>query len=34
MPGDRRYRQREQSLKEGIVLSADDLERLEALARV
>jgi delta1-piperideine-2-carboxylate reductase len=34
MPGDRRYRQREQSLKEGIVLAADDLDRLEALARI
>ncbi|WP_460044221.1 Ldh family oxidoreductase [Pseudomonas sp. S2_H01] len=32
MPGDRRYRQREQSLAEGIVLSADDLIRLKGLA--
>jgi delta1-piperideine-2-carboxylate reductase len=34
MPGDRRYRQREKSLAEGIVLSADDLARLKALASV
>jgi delta1-piperideine-2-carboxylate reductase len=34
MPGDRRYLQRERSLKDGIELSADDLDRLEALARV
>jgi delta1-piperideine-2-carboxylate reductase len=32
MPGDRRYRQRERSLAEGIVLSVADLERLKALA--
>jgi delta1-piperideine-2-carboxylate reductase len=33
MPGDRRYRQRELSLKDGITLAAVDLERLEALAK-
>ncbi|MFJ3486171.1 Ldh family oxidoreductase [Pseudomonas sp. NPDC090202] len=32
MPGDRRYRQRERSLAEGIVLSGDDLNRLRGLA--
>jgi len=32
MPGDRRYRQRERSLAEGIELSVADLERLNALA--
>ncbi len=32
MPGDRRYRQREKSLAEGIVLSAQDLNRLRELA--
>ena len=32
MPGDRRYRQRERSLAEGILLSVADLERLKALA--
>jgi len=32
MPGDRRYRQREKSLGEGIVLSGADLDRLKALA--
>lgn len=34
MPGDRRYRQREKSLAEGIVLSAADLARLKELAGV
>jgi len=34
MPGDRRYRQREKSLAEGIVLSAQDLVRLRELASV
>jgi delta1-piperideine-2-carboxylate reductase len=34
MPGDRRYRQREKSLSEGIVLSAQDLARLRELASV
>jgi len=34
MPGDRRYRQREKSLAEGIVLSAQDLLRLRELASV
>lgn len=34
MPGDRRYRQREKSLAEGIVLSAQDLARLRELASV
>lgn len=33
MPGDRRYRQRERSLKDGIAVSAEDLDRLEALAK-
>ncbi|MFK3971764.1 Ldh family oxidoreductase [Pseudomonas sp. NPDC087358] len=33
MPGDRRYRQREKSLAEGIVVSAGDLARLKDLAR-
>jgi delta1-piperideine-2-carboxylate reductase len=33
LPGDRRYIQRERSMNEGIALSADDLTRLEALAR-
>jgi delta1-piperideine-2-carboxylate reductase len=33
LPGDRRYIQRERSMNEGIALSADDLNRLEALAR-
>ncbi|MFK3796957.1 MULTISPECIES: Ldh family oxidoreductase [unclassified Pseudomonas] len=32
MPGDRRYRQREKSLAEGIVLSTADLAHLNALA--
>jgi len=34
MPGDRRYRQREKSMAEGIVLSAEDLTRLRGLAGV
>lgn len=34
MPGDRRYRQREKSLAEGIVLSAADLARLKELAGI
>lgn len=33
MPGDRRYRQREKSLQQGIVLSAEDWIRLQSLAR-
>jgi delta1-piperideine-2-carboxylate reductase len=32
MPGDRRYRQRERSLAEGIVLATEDLNRLKGLA--
>lgn len=32
LPGDRRYRQREQSLAQGIVLKTDDLTRLRELA--
>ncbi|SEI68696.1 Ldh family oxidoreductase [Pseudomonas sp. NFR16] len=32
LPGDRRYRQREQSLAQGIVLKTDDLIRLRELA--
>ena len=34
MPGDRRYRQRVKSLAEGIVLSVEDLQRLQGLAGV
>jgi delta1-piperideine-2-carboxylate reductase len=34
MPGDRRYQQREISLAEGIVLTAEDLQRLKGLAGV
>lgn len=34
MPGDRRYQQREISLAEGIVLAAEDLQRLKGLAGV
>lgn len=34
MPGDRRYQQREKSLREGIVLSRENLLRLQGLASV